>query len=117
MTAMDRVLAVLAYLLPVVSWAYIYFAARSNQLAVYHMRQAIGLFAFLAAAVIVWGAVAWVLAAIPFMAVVGMALFALVIVAYLYGAVAWLWGMVNALSNRMVALPIFGKWANRLPIR
>jgi uncharacterized membrane protein len=41
-------------------------------------------------------------------------LFALVIVAYVFGAFAWIGGMVNAARGRVVLLPIFGRMANRI---
>ena len=48
--------------------------------------------------------------------VVSVALFTVVIAAYVYGAVAWIMGLTNALRNRKATLPVFGRWANRLPI-
>lgn len=112
-----RLPAVLAYLIPIIGWLYVYFFQRKNAFAIFHLRQAVGLFLFLAAALAIWALVAWVLAWIPYMAVLGIALFTIVIAAYLYGLVAWVMGMINALRNRPVPLPIFGQWANRLPIR
>jgi hypothetical protein len=51
------------------------------------------------------------------MAVLGIALFAIVIAAYFYGLVAWIWGLINAFSYRQAPLPLFGQWASRLPIQ
>jgi len=114
---LSRLPAVLAYLVPVIGWLYVFFFHRKNVLAVYHLRQAIGLVLFLLGVVAGWAVIAWVLAWIPYMAVVSVALFALVIAAYLYGVVLWIMGLTNALSNRLAPLPLFGRWANRLPIR
>jgi hypothetical protein len=50
------------------------------------------------------------------MAVVSIALFAIVIAVYVFGIVAWMLGLINALSNRLAPLPLFGQWASRLPI-
>jgi uncharacterized membrane protein len=108
---------VLAYLVPVIGWLYVFFFQRKNVLAVYHVRQAIGLVLFLIGVVVGWAVIAWVLAWIPYMAVVSVALFALMIAAYLYGVVLWIMGLINALGNRLAPLPLFGRWANRLPIR
>jgi uncharacterized membrane protein len=108
---------VLAYLIPVIGWLYVFFFQRKNSLAVYHLRQSIGLFLFLIGTMVGWAVIAWVLAWIPYMAVVSIALFAIVMAAYLFGVVAWLLGLSNALSNRSAPLPLFGQWANRLPIR
>ncbi len=117
MSRLSRLPAVLAYLLPVIGWLYVLFFQRKNILAIYHLRQSIGLFLFLAGTMAGWAAIAWVLAWIPYMAALSMALFTIVIAAYLYGIVAWILGLINALSNRLAPLPWFGRWANRLPIR
>jgi uncharacterized membrane protein len=117
MSRPSRLPAVLAYLIPVVGWLYVFFFQRKNPLAVYHLRQSIGLFLFLAGALAGWAVVGWILAWIPYMTVLSMALFTLVIAAYLFGMLAWILGLINALNNRLNPLPGFGRWANRLPIR
>lgn len=117
MSRPSRLPAVLAYLVPVISWLYVFFFQRNNLLAIFHVRQAIGLFLFVIGAFVGWGVIAWLLAWIPYAAVLSIALFALVIAACLYGIVAWLLGLINALNSRLAPLPLFGRWANRLPIR
>lgn len=117
MSRPSRLPAVLAYLIPVISWLYVLFFQRKNELAMYHLRQAIGLLLFLVATLAGWAVIAWILAWIPFVAVLSAALFTIVIAAYLYGAVAWILGLINALNNQLTPLPLFGKWASRLPIR
>lgn len=108
--------AVLAYLAPVIGWLYVLFFQRKNSLAVYHLRQSIGLVLFLVIATAGWVVIGWVLAWIPYMATLSIALFAIVIAAYLYGVVAWMVGLSNALRARLAPLPLFGQWASRLPI-
>ena len=112
----SRLPAVLTYLLPIFGWFYVLFFQRKNPLAVYHLKQSAGLVLFLGAAVAGWGAVGWLLAWIPYMAVLSMALFAIVIVAFLFGITAWILGLSNALRGRRAPLPFFGEWASRLPI-
>ena len=112
----SRLPAVLTYLVPVISWLYVIFFQRKNSLAIYHLKQSIGLVLFLVVATTGWFAVGWVLAWIPYVAVLSIALFAIGIVAYLYGGVAWILGLSNALRNRPAPLPFFGQWASRLPI-
>jgi len=41
----------------------------------------------------------------------------LVVGAYLFGIVAWLFGIYYALSDRESPLPLFGRLASRLPIQ
>jgi len=108
--------AVVAYLIPILGWPYVYFFQRNNAFALYHLKQSIGLFLFLVATMTGWVVIAWVLAWIPYMGAVGAALFTLVIAAYLFAIVAWVLGLINAVSGRMVPLPGFGQLANRLPI-
>jgi uncharacterized membrane protein len=93
------------------------FFQRNNPLAVYHLRQSIGLFLFLIAVLVSWGLIAWLLAWIPYLVVLSMSLFTIVIAAYVFGFAAWVLGMINALRNRLTPLPVFGQWADRLPIQ
>ena len=111
-----RTPALLAYL-PVVGWLYVFFLQRQNSLAMYHLKQSIGLLMFVIAVLLGWLVVAWVLAWIPFAFVFGIGLFALVIVAYLCSVVILLMGLRNALNAQQTPLPVFGGWASRLPIR
>jgi uncharacterized membrane protein len=112
---MSKLSAAFAYV-PVIGWLYVLLTQRSNPLAVFHLKQSIGLFLFLIGVLVTWMIVAYVLAWLPLMAALGAALFTVVMVAYLYGAVAWIMGLINALNNRATPLPVFGQWANRLPI-
>jgi uncharacterized membrane protein len=115
MSRPSRLPAVVAYLIPVIGWVYVYAFQRKNTLAMYHLRQSIGLCLFLVTTLIGWAAVAWGLAWLPYMGALSAALFTLVIAAFLFGIAAWILGLFNALSKRMVPLPGFGRWANRLP--
>ena len=117
MNMSSRLPAVLAYLLPVLGWLYVFFFERRNPLALYHLRQAIGLVVFLIVTLLAWGVVGWLLAWIPYLATLSIALFTLVVGAYLFGIVAWLIGIYNALRARQSPLPLFGWWASRLPIK
>ncbi len=116
MSASSRTPAVLAYV-PILGWLYVFILARKNSLAVYHLKQSIGLVLFLIAATAGWAVVTWLLTWIPYMFIVGIALFGIVIAAYLYGLVALILGLVNALNAQLNPLPLFGEWASRLPIR
>ena len=116
MNGEDRVSAMLAYV-PVVGWLYVFLLQRKSALAVFHLRQSIGLFIFLVAAVVVWAVVAWLVAWIPYAAAISVASFTMVILAYIFGVIAWLMGVINALNNQSKPLPIFGRRANNLPIR
>ncbi|MEO8397997.1 MAG: hypothetical protein ABI700_33695, partial [Chloroflexota bacterium] len=101
----------------IIGWLYVFFAQRKNALALYHLRQSIGLALFLIGALLVWAVVAWLLAWIPYLAIFSAALFTLVILAYLCGAIAWIVGVVRALRSQATPLPFFGNWAARLPIK
>jgi uncharacterized membrane protein len=116
MNGNSRLPAVLAYI-PVIGWLYVLVFQRRNLLAMYHLRQSIGLVVFLIASIVCWAVIAWILAWIPYMAVVSIALFSIVIMSWLYGIAVWVMGLMNALRNRLSPLPVFGQWANRLPIK
>ena len=112
-----RLAAILVYLIPVVGWLYVFLYQRKNVLAVYHLRQSIGLFLFLIAILVGWAIIAWILVWIPYFGALSAALFAIVIAGYFFGIVAWILGVLNALRNRMVPLPGIGRWATLLPIQ
>lgn len=107
--------ALLAYI-PIIGWLYVFALQRKNPLAVFHLRQSVGLFLFLAGTFVVWAVVAYLIAIIPYMGVLSVALFTIVIAFYIFGVMAWVMGILNALKNKSTPLPLFGQWANRLPI-
>lgn len=107
--------AFIAYLLPVVGWLYVILFERKNPFAMFHARQALGLLLFLAAVFGGWAVAGYILALIPYVAVLSVVLFTLVIVAYIAGFVIWIIGMANALQGKVALLPLFGRIANGLP--
>jgi len=117
MSNSSRFPAVVVYLVPVIGWLYVFFFQRKNMLAMYHLRQAIGLLLFLLAALLGWAVIAWVLAWIPYIGALGIALFTMVIAAFLFGIIAWILGLIHAVGHQVTPLPGFGQWASRLPIK
>ena len=95
-----------------------YFANRSEAESAWLLgyskgRLAIGL-VFLLVVFAGWVLLAWVSVWIPYGFTFGIALFNVVIAAFIFGAVMWVKGMINALSGRMSLLPLFGQMANRI---
>lgn len=115
MSMSSRLSAAVAYI-PVIGWLYVLLVQRGDVLARFHLRQSVGLYLFLVAALAAWIIIGFLLALIPLMAVVSAALFTIVIAAFLYGLVALLMGLSNALRGRTNPLPVFGQRASRLPI-
>ena len=113
MESSDRFSAFLAYI-PVIGWIYVLLVKRQDPLPMFHVRQSIGLFIFLAASFAAWVVLTWVLGWIPFGFMIGIALFTMIITAFFFGIVTWVVGIVHALQGRMVLLPIFGKMANSI---
>jgi uncharacterized membrane protein len=113
----SRLFAVLVYILPIIGWLFVYLFQRKNALAIYHLRQAIGLFLVLVGILIGWLVIAWIVVWIPYLGTLSAALFTIVMAAYFFGFVAWVLGIINVLRNRMTPLPWFGRWANHLPIQ
>jgi uncharacterized membrane protein len=111
-----RFSALITYLLPVIGWIYVLLFQRKNRLALFHLRQSIGLALFLALSFAVWAGVGWVIAWLPFGFIFSIALFAGVVMACVIGLYAWITGMINAINGRAAMLPIFGHLAFRLPI-
>jgi uncharacterized membrane protein len=114
MNTSDRIPAFLAYLLPVIGWFYVLFFQRKNELAMFHVRQSIGLFGFVAGAVAAWAVVTWVLGWIPYGILVATMLFSIVITAVIVSLVIWVVGMSYALQGRFALLPVVGGMASRL---
>lgn len=116
MKTSDRILALIAYLLPVVGWLYIGIFQRKNSFAMFHMRQAVGTFLVLILAFVTWVIVGWIIAWIPYGFVLSIALYSLVIVAVIIVVIGWFMGMVNSVCLRRAFLPFYGRWADRLPL-
>jgi uncharacterized membrane protein len=110
----ENVSAFIAYI-PVIGWLYVLFFQQKNPLAMFHVRQSIGLFAFLAVMLGGWFLVLWVLSWLPFGVIFGVGLFTLVISAFVFGVFVWVMGIVDALNGRARYLPIFGRMASRIP--
>jgi len=116
MSSSSRISAIIAYVVPVLGWLYVYLFQRKDEFAVYHLKQAIGLIIFLVGTFVLWVIVAWLIALLPYMAVFGLTLFTLVIAAYIFGFFVWIKGILNVINNEMKPLPGIGERADRLPI-
>jgi uncharacterized membrane protein len=115
MSTIQRISAALGYI-PVVGWIYVFFLQRKNSLAVFHLKQSIGIILSILGFFIAWAVVAWVVTWIPYGDIFGLAGFAMVIVVLIIGVIDWIIGIVNALRGLMNEVPMFGSWAARLPI-
>lgn len=113
MSNASRILAFLAYLLPVVSWVYITAARKDDELAMYHTRQAIVVFGVGVGAVVGWVVLGWALSFIPYLGfIVAIALFSLVMIVMLAMLVNLIVGIVYALQAKLKPLPILGNVAH-----
>jgi hypothetical protein len=115
MSTAERLSAALAYI-PVIGWLYVLATQRNNRLAIFHLRQSIGLVLFLLTIFTAWALVTFVISQVSYGFLIGNALFALVLGAFIYGAIALVAGIVGASRGRPTVLPIFGRRALRLPI-
>jgi uncharacterized membrane protein len=107
--------AFLAYLLSVVGALYILLARRNDKFAVYHAKQSLGITILALAVLIVWIVIAWIIAWIPYVGFIfAMALFSLVMAAYLVLAIVYILGMKYALDEKMQPVPIVGGLAERV---
>lgn len=109
--------AFLAYFVPILGWLYVLLFQKKDKFAVYHAKQSIMLTIMVLVAPVVWGAVAWILTWIPLAgAIIAAALFALVILTYIFLAAVWVIGMAYALQAKIKPLPVVGGWAERISI-
>lgn len=114
-TKSNRLVNLLVYLLPVVGWLFVLVAMRRNLVARYHACQALVLNLALVLIPAGWAVIGWLVAWIPLIGpVTSVALFSLVIAAVPALVIAWLLGMVNALRDEVVPVPIFGSYGDKL---
>jgi uncharacterized membrane protein len=109
--------AFLAYLLPIVGWLYVLLFRKKDEFAVYHAKQSMVLTMTAVGAPAAWALFAWIVAWLPLAGpIISAALFALVILIYIFLAATWVIGMVYVLQAKMKPVPVLGGWAERIPI-
>jgi uncharacterized membrane protein len=112
-----RNVAFLAYLLPIVGWLYVLLFRKKDEFALYHAKQSMMLTMTAVGAPAAWAIVAWIISWLPLAGpIIAAALFALVILIYIFLAATWVIGMVYALQAKMEPVPVLGGWAERIPI-
>ena len=110
----SRHAAFLAYLLPIIGWLYVFIFHRDNEFAVFHAKQAIALTVFVILAPILWAIFGWVMLWVPAAGgIIAAATFTIVMMVFFGAFFVWIVGMINAVRERMVPLPIFGGLAER----
>ena len=110
-----RTAAFLAYLVPILGPFFVFISSRDNEFAVFHAKQSLTLTALAIGTPIGWAVISWVLLWIPTAGpLVAAPGFTMVVLIYIFLAVAWVVGMANALRVEQKPLPIIGSWADRL---
>jgi len=110
----SRYLAFIAYMLSLPGALFVLLARRDDLFAVYHARQSLAIVIAAIVTPLAWAVVAWPAAWIPIVgAVIGVALFALVIAAEIGLAASWIIGMIFALRGMARTVPFVGAWATR----
>lgn len=118
MSKPKRYLAFLTYLLPILGWLYVLLFQRKDEFAVYHAKQSMVLTITAVGAPAAWVVVAWIVSWLPLAGpIIAVALFALVILTYIFLAVDWVIGMVYVLQAKMEPVPVVGGWAERVLTR
>jgi len=111
-----RIVACLAYLLPLLGWIYALIVHRRDRFILFHVRQAASIVLVPAFLTLLWAIVGWVLALTPIGGPLAAGLFSLVMVAYLVAAVDWIIGLVQAATGRAEPVPVLGRVALRFPL-
>ncbi len=112
----EKYFAFLAYLLSFIGALYvIFFRPKKEQFALYHAKQSLGIQVMVLGVLAVWFIVMWMLAWIPYIGFIfGIALFALVIAAYIILTISCISGMMYALQGKMQLVPVVGGYATRI---
>jgi uncharacterized membrane protein len=114
---MTRISALLAYLLLVVGWVFVFLFRRHDKLAVYHAKQSIMVVLMMIASFVSWVVLGWLVTLIPLAGpLVAVSGFSLVMVAFGCLLVSWIMGIVYAWQAKIKPVPFVGLWAERLPI-
>ena len=115
MAKSSRLVNLLVYLVPVLGWLVVLVALRRNLAALYHACQALALNLAVVVIPLGWVVVGWAVAWVPVVGpVTSIALFSLVMAAVPALVIAWLVGMVNALRDEVMPVPVFGGWGDKL---
>ncbi len=105
-----RILAALAYLVPLVGPLAALLLGRHRMIQL-HARQSLLLTLLVACALLVWGVLAWILNWIPVIgAITGAMLFAFVPLLWLGAVLAHVGGTVLALRGQYAFVPVFRGW-------
>jgi uncharacterized membrane protein len=112
----EKYFAFLAYLLSLVGAIYVlFFRPKDEGFARYHAKQSLGIQVIALVLLLAWFIVMWVLTWIPYIGFIfGIALFSLVIAAYIVLTISCISGMKYALQAKQQAVPIFGNYAARI---
>lgn len=104
-------MAVIAYLLSLPGALIVLFTQRNDPFAAHHARQSLAIALAAIVTPLIWAVVAWILAWIPTIgAVLGVALFALVLAVYTLLIVSWAVGLVFAVQGAVWTMPLLGRW-------
>ncbi len=114
----NRLLAFLAYLLPVVGPLLVLLFNRRNSFALYHACQSLALTLAAVIVPIIWAVVGWIMIWVPLAgAVLAVAMFALVIAAYIAIVIGLVFGLINSLRGQTSSAVVFGGWGESLFLR
>ncbi len=113
----SRLAPVIAWLLPVIGWAWLWLQHRADERARQALREALALWLTVIGAFAVWAPAAWLVAWLPFVGpLVALASFSLVLSTWLLCAILWLGGLLRALRGDERPLPLLGRITRRLPV-
>jgi len=107
-------LAILAYVIPIAGPIYLMLARRENAYIQYHARQMLALTLALIALPMAWVVIAWPISWVPIAgACVAAALFALVMVGFLFGVGIWIAGLLQVVRGSLKPLPLVWRLSER----
>ena len=106
--------AILAYVVPIIGPLYLILSKRNNTYVQYHARQMLVLTLAAVMLPLAWVIIAWPLSWIPIVGpLLAAALFALVILGFIFAAGVWMAGVMQVIKGRLKPLPIVGELSER----
>jgi len=110
----EKILCLIAYILSFPGAIFVRFTGKKNKFCLHHARRSAELFLFLLFLLVGWYIITYILMIIPYAGFpIAMALFGIIVAAWLYCMVMCVMGIVKALQGKIVIFPFITSFMNK----